>query len=81
VGQFPVTALIRTWAVLNPNLFWLFVVVRQEIRAYGFPAELAQQSSDLTPMVIGMVDHMDHLLPKRIRVALTSLVEICQLFN
>ena len=54
----------RKQAILSSPL--LFVVVHQEIRAYGFCAELTQHGGYLASMVTGMVDYVDHLLPERI---------------
>ncbi len=58
----------------------LLVVVHEEIRAYGFCAELAQQSGYLVSMVTGMVDYVDQLLPERIRIVLAFLIDVSQLF-
>src|SRR6266478_6185850 len=65
---------------VSPSRFWPLVEIHQEIRAHGFCAELAQQSDYLAPMVAGMVDYVDQLLPERIGIALASQVHVSQLF-
>lgn len=52
----------------------------QEMRAHGLSGELTEESCYLAPMVRGMVDYVDQLLPERIGIALASQVYVSQLF-
>jgi hypothetical protein len=54
------------YPTVSPSRFWPLVEIHQETRAHGCCAELAQQSNYLAPMVAGMVDYVDQLLPERI---------------